>query len=357
MSLLKALLDGIIGEDERLAGRRFTRLTAQLADTETATATVETTVGFGEWEDGANDALLLVGGELVYATGRTGTTFTTLTRGYGDTDAQTHPPATLVYDYSQNVSALDLVRRGFLVDYAIGDDLNVIGRNLGLTRCTGLTDDQYREIIKALAYGYKSTTQAFEAVLDILWGAGNYEILESPAEPWMVKVNVVVSLATSLDGRFFLNSGELQDTTGLNTVDVTYDVLSPTLGTYAGSAAQTIAGRAMTYPAGALGTAICGVYDDTEAARRGFREGLTNYFLPGGSVLGNTITLGTSPGAAGTPVIVDYTAFSAHYLAENETTLDASDQYAYLADPLLATRCLLEQVRAAGVQVEVGVTT
>ena len=70
-------------------------------------------------------------------------------------------------------------------------------------------------------------------------------------------------------------------------------------------------------------------------------------------MLGSTITLGTSPGAGGTPVIVDYTAFSAHYLAENETTLHDADFYAYLADPLLATRCLLEQVRAAGIQVEV----
>jgi hypothetical protein len=98
-----------------------------------------------------------------------------------------------------------------------------------------------------------------------------------------------------------------------------------------------------------------GVFLDTPEARRGRREGLTNYFLPGGSVLGSTITLGTSPGPIGTAVLVDYTAFSAHYLARDEAVLDAADRWAYLADPLLTARCLLDQIRAAGVRVDLSV--
>ena len=356
MSLFSAVIDAIMGNDEQIGGMPFTRLTAQLSATETATATVESTVGFGEWDDGTGDRVLLVGAELIYATaaGST-TTFTTLTRGYKNTEAVVHEPGTLVFDFSQNTSALDHVRRGMLVDFAVGEDLDTIGRNLGLNRCPGLTEDEWRDIIRNVAYLPKGTTNAFEVALDVLWGS-NYSLRENhEGDPWKVFVEVVVTLATSLQGRFMLNSGELQTTTTTTTVDVDYNPASPTLGTYAGSASQVLGARTYAYPAGAIGTAICGVYLDTPEARRGYRDGLTNYFLPGGSVLGNTITLGTAVPGANTDVIVDYTAFSAHYLAENETTLHDADFYAYLADPLLATRCLMEQVRAAGISVEVGV--
>ncbi len=354
MSLLEALVDGIVGEDERIAGKAFSRLTVVLNEADTTSATVESTLGFGEWDDGAADALLLINGEILYVTGRTDPfVFTGLSRGFLDTEAQTHPVGTLVYDLSENTSALDHVRRGFLVDFAVGEDLDVIGRNLGLTKCVGITEDEWRAIIKAIAYLPKSTSDAFVAALDALWGSGNYDILESPAVPWQVCVDILVGLSTTLQGRFMLNGGEPQLTTGANTVDTTYPLLSPTLAAYPGSPNQILGLREHTYPAGAVGTAIVGVYDDTPETRRGTRDGLTNYFLPGGSVLGSTVTLGTSPGALGTLVIVDYTAFSAHYLAENETTLHADDFYTYLSDPLLATRCLLEQIRAAGIKVEV----
>lgn len=361
MGLFRALLEAIMGEDENIGGMPFTRLTAQLSDTETTTMTVETTTGFGEYGDGVGDALLLVGGELIYAAAvPSTTTFGTLMRGFGGTEAGAHPPATIVYDLSRNTTALDHVRRGFLLDFAVGEDLDVIGRNLGLTKCVGITEDQWRAVIKAVAYLPKNTAHAFREALDALWGSPNYELLESPAQRWTVIVNILVPLATTLQGRFMLNGGEPQLTTGANTVDVAHAVLSPTLAAYPGSPTQQFGLRGpapptdgqITYPAGGVGTDIVGVYDDTPQTRRGYRDGLTNYYS-GGSVLGNTITLGTSPGAAGTAVIVDYTGFSAHYLAENETTIHDQDFYAYLADPLLATRCLLEQVRAGGIQVEV----
>jgi len=88
----------------------------------------------------------------------------------------------------------------------------------------------------------------------------------------------------------------------------------------------------------------------------GYRDGFTNYFTAG-SFLGNTITLGSSPGGAGTAVIVDYGAFTAHYLADDETIRDDEDFYAYLTDPVLSVRCLLDQIRAAGTQLKITVTT
>ena len=67
--------------------------------------------------------------------------------------------------------------------------------------------------------------------------------------------------------------------------------------------------------------------------------------------------MGTSPGAAGTAVIVDYGAFAAHYLAADETVVQdvaQADRWADRSDPLYTARCLLDQVRMAGVQVRLG---
>lgn len=356
--LFSAILDAIFGSDEDLAGKPVTRLLAPLLDTETTTMTVESTLSIGENTDGSNDARLLVGGEIISATGRTdgpGTfTFDTLSRGLDNTKVGTHPPGTLVFDLSRNASALDYLRRGLLVDHAVGEDLDIIGRNLGLTRCPGVTQEQWRAIIKAVAYLPKTTIHAFDEALTALLGASQYAIRENiTADPWKVFVSIITTLATSLQGRFFVNGGEPQLTTGLNSVEVDYAAVDGVEAPYPGAVTATFGLREIAYPADVAADAIAGIYIDTPQVRRGLREGLTNYFLPGGTVSGTTITLGTSPGAIGTAVIVDYTAFSAHYLAYNENIQDDGDFYAYLSDPLLAARCLLEQIRAAGVQVEV----
>jgi len=41
----------------------------------------------------------------------------------------------------------------------------------------------------------------------------------------------------------------------------------------------------------------------------------------------------------------------------NETTRDDLDFYAYLTDPTLTARCILDLIRAHGVQVNIRVTT
>lgn len=323
MGLFAAILEALGGEDNRIAGQAVTKLTAPLAEDEESTMEVETTRGFGEFVDGNNDARLLVNGEIIDASDRTATTFTGLTRDVTVTKQnKLLPVGTLVLDASKNKSALDLVRRGLFVGTAVGSDLDVIGANLGLHRCSGITDDQWREIIMAIAYLPKQTLDAYYEALTALLGEDNYEIRENIVEsPYQVFVDVFVELATSLRGRFYLNGGEHQETTGTNTVDTDYDI-----------------------------NHVIGVFDDTGLTRRGFREGFTNYFS-GGSFSGNTITLGSSPGGAGTPVIVDYGAFEGHYLAEDETVRDDGDRYPYFSDPLLSTRCLLDQIRAAGVRV------
>lgn len=359
---LRAILDAILKEDDRIGGRAVTRLSATLSSAELGCMEVESTIGFGEYTDGTRDAMLLVGGELIYALGRNANVpfaFSRLTRAMEATEAKTHPAGTLVLDMSRNTSAVDHVRRGMLVNYAVGEDLNVIARNLGLHRCPGLTEAQFRAVIKAIAYYPKQIRQAYVELLQALTGgteaSGAFRIVERlVSSPWHVFVDLAVALSTDLRGRFLLNGGEEQGTTGALEVVVDYPVLVPPNAANAAALGKLVEGRTLTFPGGSAGTLAFGVYDDTPLTRRGFRDGFTNY-AAGGSAAGRTITLGSSPGAAGTPVLVDYAAFPAHYLAYDETVRQEAtqdDHWAYLADPLLAARCLLNQIRQAGVKIE-----
>lgn len=331
VGLLEATLDAIHKVDDRIGGRAVSKLTAQLDVAETTTLAVLSTIGFGEYVDGAGDARLLVGDEIVLATGRTTDdpyTFTGLTRGAEGTEARTWPPGTLVYDYAENTSAIDLLRRGFFVDTAVSEDLRILARNLGLKVCPGISTEELRRVIRAIAYLPKGPVDAVRKVLEAYYGdTASWAVYERhESAPWTIFVEVDVTLRTDIRGRFFLNGGELQETTGALTVDTAYPI-----------------------------NHVIGVYDDTLLTRRGYRDGLTNYFTSG-SFLGSTITLGSSPGGAGTPVIVDYGAFEAHYLAADETVRQDSenaDHWAYLGDPFVTLRCLLEQVRAAGYKIEI----
>jgi hypothetical protein len=331
--LLKAIVDAIHGEDDRIAGQRVTQLTADLLDTDTE-ANVVSTIGFGEFRDGTGDARIVIDGEIIYASGRTDTSFTGLVRGVANTKVKArYPSYTLVSDWSRNTTALDIVRRGFLVRYAIGSDLDVIGRNLGLKRCSGWTDDIYRSFIEAVAYAPKQIIPTLHEALEVVLGVGNFEIVErNISEPFRIYVYVDLPLDNDLKGKFFLNGGEPLLSTGLLQVETTYPIVNSPLVPGPGS------------------VGVFGVYDDTLLARRGVREGMTNYFT-GGSFVDNVITLGSSPGPVGTPLLVDYNAFQAHYLPDPFTIEDDDDFYPYLSDAFLGLKCMADQIRAAGIQV------
>lgn len=337
---LRAAFDAIFKEDDRIGGRAVTRLTADLPVDDVSGALVESTIGFGEYVDHevdpaqAGNARLLVGGEIITVATRRSRfpfQFTTLTRGVSNTVAAMHPAGTLVLDISGNTSALDLLRRGFLVNFAIGSDLDIIARNLGLHRCPGMTYEQLRSVIKGVAYLPKQPLDAFEQALTALLGAGNFRVwTRTSTTAFTVYVEIVVPLATDIRGRFILNGGERNLTTGLTTVVTTFAPLGVS-------------------PVGVLRVVL-----DTPLTRRGYRTGFTNFYAGGGSYAGSTITLGASPGAIGTAVIVDYTQHHAHYLALDETVVQPIDEHrrwAYLSDTGRAARCLLDQIRAAGVRV------
>lgn len=332
--LLQAILDAIQGQDELIAGQRITQLTTPLLATDTE-INVVSTIGFGENRDGMGDAKIIIDGEIIYASGRTDTTFTGLTRGVDNTKTpELHIVDLLAHDLARNSSALDLVRRGFLVAYAIRGDLDVIGRNLGLKKCSGWIDSIWRNVIEDVAYLAKQPITAFHVALEAVFDPGDFQVVERLiTHPYTVYIYVTLPLANSLHGQFFINGGERQDSTGLLEVKTANSINDVPLDPGPGS------------------VGVFGVYDDTPLARRGVREGLFNYF-PGGSFVGDTITLGVSPGAVGTPLIIDYNAFAAHYVTDPESVVDDEDFFPYFSDNLSGIRCLLDQVRAAGIKLE-----
>ena len=322
MGLLKAILDAIHGEDNLIAGQSFSQLNGALTDTETATITVDSTIRFGEYTDGSGDAQLLINGEIIRASGRTDTTFTTLTRGIDNTEVKLHNDRSIVYDFSKNRSALDLVYRGLLVNFAVGEDLNVIGRNLGVEKCVGLTDDQYRRLIKQIAYGPRTTRISIRDAIREVFDNSLATVEQVINDPYRLRVSVPIQVSTSLDGRFLLNGNELQRAIGTTSVQTNFDI-----------------------------NQVLGVYEVTSLSKGGVRDGLTNLFTAG-SFTGNVITLGTPTTFTEEEVLIDYGAFDAHYLAPDENTRDGAGRYATLADDTELAECVAEQIVGHGIVVD-----
>lgn len=341
MGLLQAIIDAIGHEVNKAAGCSITHLAAPLPAGEVGAMDVDATARFGPWADtGPAVYRLLIGGEIIHAAAATTGApyqFTTLTRGAENTIAKEHPAGAMVLDMSGNTSALGHARRGFFVRTAIGEDLDVIARNLGMPKCPGLSDEQWRRIITAVAYLPKQPVSAFEFALEALFGnTSEWEVYERLAtDPWSVYVEIITTIATDVHGRFYLTGGYREATGG------------------GGGMTVTLASIARLRQ-------VFGVYPDTQAVRRGKRDGVTNYFAGGSFVPGtNVVTLGSTPGAA-TPVIVDAAGYTLtgpdpvaqyHYLAPDETMRHDGDRWAYLADPLRTAACVLDHVRPAGVRV------
>lgn len=151
---------------------------------------VESTHGFPSTRSfrfGSNDYLgrIVVDGEVYYYTGISASAFTGLAHDPGTGVlspgiAKAHRPLAQVDDYSRRTSALDEYWRSFLVRYASGSDLTVLGRNLGIARPEALPDDDvFRALIQAAAYAARGTVYALEGVLNALLGAGNWSIFEN----------------------------------------------------------------------------------------------------------------------------------------------------------------------------------
>jgi hypothetical protein len=121
---------------------------------------------------------------------------------------RTVPVASHVVDYSRTFSALDSMRDQVFVDTAVGDYLSALGRSLGVRRPPNLSnDDDFRKVIKAMAYLPKGTMQGLELAMTAFFGAGNFKVWEDfPTFRNTVFIQLLngINLAESANGQTYL---------------------------------------------------------------------------------------------------------------------------------------------------------
>lgn len=84
-----------------------------------------------------------------------------------------------VIDGSGSYSALDKVRRSFLIDLAVEEEIDRIARRLGLERPRGISDDEiWRRVVMVRAYLAASTVYSLELMLDALYPQGGWSVTE-----------------------------------------------------------------------------------------------------------------------------------------------------------------------------------
>lgn len=209
-------LTGVFGEEmAEVGGWRMTRLAAAVTEGDT-TFQVETTL---DWPE---EGIFAVDGVRYTYSSKGATSFAGIEHvaaGATVSGAVTdHRDESAVTDLSREYSALDLLRRGFLVNYAEGEDLNALGRNLGVNRPPIFSDDdQFRAVIKAVAYNPRGTVLGLELALEALVGAGNYEVYEDLIQnpnTVFIRVDTSTFLETTAAGRAFLGTFDFDDLGG-----------------------------------------------------------------------------------------------------------------------------------------------
>lgn len=133
-----------------------------------------------------------------------------------------------VIDLNRSRSGMDLVRRAMLVEYAEGDDLNALARNLGVLRLPFISsDDKFRAILKALAYNPKGTMFGLELALTGLVGAGNFSLYEDLIRyPNTVFVRLLGSATTDdrSQGKSYLSGQEIVNAVNTAAIPIAYPV-------------------------------------------------------------------------------------------------------------------------------------
>jgi len=131
------------------------------------------------------------------------------------------PPLTEIVDFTRAFSAVDILRRSIFVRTATAEDLEVLGRNLGVNRSAVQPESEYRRLIEVMAYTHRGTLKAIEDALTVLFGAGNFEVFEDltggrgfddPIDvPFNNPATVYIRVtgdATTFNGKGFINGLE-----------------------------------------------------------------------------------------------------------------------------------------------------
>lgn len=195
----------------------FTDESFEIVEDAQTTIEVETTLDFDA------SGRLVIDGVVYSYTSKTPTSFIGLTYDDGtglikDGVSKVHKSVTTVVDYTQSRSAVDRYRRGFLIDYAEGEDLSILGANLGVPRPPELVEDAlYRKLIKAVAYAPRGTVFAMEQVLDALLGetviVTGSKSASGSGDPYTVTISEGSFPADCEGLRFRVKSGYLTDKT------------------------------------------------------------------------------------------------------------------------------------------------
>lgn len=216
------LLDAVtsaVGEMlNEAAGLQFTRLTAPAAAGADAIV-VESTFGF-------TGGLIAVGTDLHACFSITDNSMDVV-HFYGDDyygddingTARAYPVGTRVFNLSGSESSIAAARANIFVDFAQGTYLDVLGANLGVPRPLLLEgeDNDYRRLIKAVAYAPRGTMSSIDAACAALLGNGAYELYELlPAFPCTVFLKLADSIRLSSDpaGRAFMGASARGPATG-----------------------------------------------------------------------------------------------------------------------------------------------
>lgn len=218
MPPLAALILALADELALMGGQALTRTTAVYTAGD-ASLSVEST-----WRFPASGRIAFAGKVAAYAT-KTQTSFEGLTdaiTGATGVDTTAQPYAT-VMDYSRTESQIERLIGAFMVATADGSELATYGRVHGFPWVRGLTEEDYRSILREVNYGLAQTLYLCEQVLDILL-PGGYELYEDlESYPHTIFVSFDTGFSSSYAGKTFLCGGEAQSRTSTTTVDVDAD--------------------------------------------------------------------------------------------------------------------------------------
>lgn len=235
---LQALNNGIADSLWEMAGYRQVRVAA-LGSIGDASITVESTWLF------PSTGRIALGGQIYTYSGVTSTAFTGLVNAQATTGLLgTARVGDVVTDASRTATQIDDLRASFFLAYAEGLELDIIGRNYGVSRPRGVNDTTYRALLQVLIFLEGQTEHAIEKLLDALVGSGNYSIYEDLiSNMFKVFIEVQYTLFTQTRGQTYMQGTEPGTRLTSTTVEVDHDV-----------------------------SLVYGVWDETDTARTG-----TNY--------------------------------------------------------------------------------
>ena len=190
--VLEGILTAIGNSDTKIGGYRMTRLLDPVA----AGEYVLPVENCFEWQDSGKVAV--EGVVYEYSSKGAGSLhgITYLHNGVAVLGTKkAHQRQATVVDLGNPFSAIQKLRRAMLVEYAEEDDLNTIGRNLGVNRYPFPGDDEiFRAIVKSMAYNPRGTEYGIRLVLNAIFGEGHYGLFEDLINhPCTVYISLPVS--------------------------------------------------------------------------------------------------------------------------------------------------------------------